>query len=442
MRRFTTHILVAVIIASLTCLAGLFVVGQNIRSFATLYEEQLIQYSDGQRIVAKLSGHTYHVESLIWQHIEAADEESYDRIEGKIDTLLDEMQGMFSELNSRVTTEEESQLLHDTVVKFAAFNNNRDVTLELSRTGDKLGAQYYVKNTLVPFYDDLNDMLVRFNTTMDAKRGSASTNVRNSIDTTKTAVWVCVILSVLMVGICLIIVLSRSDAIEGKQQEEQRSHAEEVENLQQRTIEAMAGLIEGRDEDTGEHVQRTSWLVRSLATELKAEGAYKSIVDDDFIDLVEKAAPMHDIGKIAISDTILCKPGKLTMEEFETMKTHSAIGGDLVVKTLSGIESPEYVQMAHDVARFHHEKWNGTGYPEGLSGETIPLCARIMAVADVFDALVSKRCYKPARTPAEAYQIIEESAGSHFDPVCASAFLAIRSQVEAYLDREKKEGRL
>ena len=176
-----------------------------------------------------------------------------------------------------------------------------------------------------------------------------------------------------------------------------------------------------------------------IAEELSQEVPYKEIINSVYMENLWKAAPLHDIGKIKISDTILQKPGKLTDEEFELMKMHASEGGKIIDVTMGAIDDREYLDMAHQVARYHHERWDGSGYPDGLRGEEIPLCARIMAVADVFDALVSKRCYKKAMTVEKAYSIIQESSGSHFDPVVAEAFIRIRPRVEAYLRNEDGE---
>lgn len=146
-----------------------------------------------------------------------------------------------------------------------------------------------------------------------------------------------------------------------------------------------------------------------------------------------KAAPLHDIGKIKISDVVLNKPGKLTPEEFEVIKTHAESGGEIIEKTLTDIESDSYLKVAREMALYHHEKWNGTGYPYHLSGEDIPLCARIMAVVDVFDALTSKRVYKDAFPVEKAFRILEESSGSHFDPKIVGTFLAHKEEVTQVL---------
>ena len=157
---------------------------------------------------------------------------------------------------------------------------------------------------------------------------------------------------------------------------------------------------------------------------------------EDFLKLVTKAAPMHDLGKIAISDVILKKNGKFTDEEYNEMKRHSAEGAKIVTQILDGVENRDFVEIATNVAHFHHEKWDGSGYPTHISGASIPIEARIMALADVFDALVSKRCYKEAFSYEKAYSIITESLGSHFDPMLGKIFLNCKKDLETYYNAE------
>ena len=221
----------------------------------------------------------------------------------------------------------------------------------------------------------------------------------------------------------------RSKDLEG----EVRKQTAKVEKIQREIIISLANMIESRDGSTGQHVKRTSQYVEMIINELSRRGLYESLIDDAFIYNLTKAAPMHDIGKIKIPDQVLQKPGKLTMDEFEVMKQHSLEGGKIIRKIMEEIEEQDYIEVAYNVATSHHEKWNGEGYPEGLTGEAIPLEARIMAVADVFDALISKRCYKDAISLDEAFGIIEESKGEHFDPQIAQVFLDLRPQIEEYL---------
>lgn len=203
--------------------------------------------------------------------------------------------------------------------------------------------------------------------------------------------------------------------------------------IQQEVIISMANLIEGRDDNTGGHIKRTSQYVELIGKSLKEKGNFIEILSDEYIDNLYKAAPLHDIGKICISDTILKKPSRLTKEEFDIMKTHAKKGGQVIRSTMSKIEKEEFIDIAFDIATYHHEKWNGDGYPEGLKGEEIPLSARIMSVADVFDALISERCYKEALSINEAFKIIEKSCGNHFDPVIAREFINLRYKIEEIL---------
>ncbi|MGN1104193.1 MAG: HD-GYP domain-containing protein, partial [Candidatus Coproplasma sp.] len=182
-------------------------------------------------------------------------------------------------------------------------------------------------------------------------------------------------------------------------------------------------LIENRDDSTGTHVLRTTAYVKLIAGELQKRGEYKEHLSKDYISDLVMSAPMHDIGKIAIPDAILKKPGRLTDEEFAIMKTHAEKGGEIIKETFGNTERREYSQMAYEVARYHHEKWNGKGYPEGLYGKQIPLSARIMAVADVFDAVSAKRCYRDAMPLEECFKIISDGAGRDFDPIVADVFL-------------------
>ena len=201
------------------------------------------------------------------------------------------------------------------------------------------------------------------------------------------------------------------------------SNQEKITEMQKHTISGLANLIESRDTETGEHVSRTGAYVRAIAENAANEKLYPNELDERFITLLYTLAPMHDVGKIVVPDSILRKPGRLTDEEYEIMKTHASKGGEVVRQMLKGITDEEYLKFASDIATYHHERWDGAGYPEGLSGEDIPLAARIMAIADVFDALISERCYKKPIPVDKALEIIRFEAGSHFDPKLAEVFL-------------------
>lgn len=195
-------------------------------------------------------------------------------------------------------------------------------------------------------------------------------------------------------------------------------------------VMGFATLVEGKDGNTGGHIRRTSGYAVLIAKALRKNPKYRKKITKDYIDNLNKAAPMHDVGKISIPDSILQKPGKLTEEEFEVMKQHPVIGGDIIKNTFGHLDDDEYENMAYKIAVSHHEKWNGKGYPNHLEGTNIPLCARIMAVADVFDAVSAKRCYRDAMPLETCYQIIEEGRGKDFDPDIVDAFFLNRKGVE------------
>ena len=212
-----------------------------------------------------------------------------------------------------------------------------------------------------------------------------------------------------------------------------RSRATELNIIQDNILFSVANLIENRDTSTGSHVKRTSDIVRILALEImKTDRKHSS----SFWNAVIKAAPMHDLGKIAISDSILRKPARLTPEEFEIIKTHSQKSVDIIDQVLKGIETEEFLTIAKNIARYHHERFDGSGYPSHLKGNEIPVEARVMAIADVFDALCSERPYKKPQTPEEASLIIEESMGTHFDPHLFSIFKACFPQLKEYYEIE------
>lgn len=195
-----------------------------------------------------------------------------------------------------------------------------------------------------------------------------------------------------------------------------------IESIQRSIITSIAEIVEERDESTGGHITRTEDYVRSLVDEMKKSGRYPQLTET-YCSNVLLAAAMHDVGKIKIPDAVLNKPGRLTDEEFKVIKRHSAYGAEMITKTMRGVEEEDYVRIAVNIARYHHERYDGRGYPDGLSGEAIPLEARIMALADVYDALVSERAYKKAFPKEKAVEIILEGSGTQFDPELVPLFI-------------------
>jgi len=202
-----------------------------------------------------------------------------------------------------------------------------------------------------------------------------------------------------------------------------KERVKEIQKIQRSLVNSFANLVEERDESTGAHIKSTSTYVELIARSLMKTEKYQNFITEEYVDLISSAAPLHDVGKVAIPDNVLLKPGKLIPQEFEVIKSHTTKGGEIIEKNLRGIETDEYVDIAKDIALYHHERYDGTGYPSGLAQEEIPLAARIMAVADVYDALRSERCYKPPYSKEEAINIIKQETETHFDPLVVEAFL-------------------
>ena len=219
------------------------------------------------------------------------------------------------------------------------------------------------------------------------------------------------------------------------EQEVQR-RGQELAAIQDVTILAMASLAETRDNDTGNHIRRTQHYVKLLAEHLREHPRFKQFLTEHTISLLFKSAPLHDIGKVGIPDRILLKPGRFEAHEFELMKSHCRLGRDAIqhAEDQLGI-SVDFLKYAKEIAYWHQEKWDGSGYPEGLAGDAIPISARLMAVADVDDALISRRVYKEGMPHEQAVQIIREGRGKHFDPDITDAFLELGTQFQAIAQR-------
>ena len=221
-------------------------------------------------------------------------------------------------------------------------------------------------------------------------------------------------------------------------EEEVRRRMKELSTAQDMTIIAMASLAETRDSDTGNHIRRTQNYVKILAKKLQNHPRFRQFLTSENIELLYKSAPLHDIGKVGVPDRILLKPGRFTPEEFEIMKSHTTLGKHAIEEAEQSLDEPNsFLGLAKEIAYFHQEKWDCSGYPEGIGGDEIPIAARLMALADVYDALVCRRVYKQPMPHEKAVQIIKEGWGIHFDPDVVDAFLEIAEEFKAVAEHFK-----
>lgn len=443
-KRIPFQMFVLNLVASMVCIMGMLIMRYNLNEISHNYEEKIeknLRDRLGMSDVCRLMSRHHIVVSM---HALADSTEAKISYEASAKQIREEILDRLGEMKEGILDSEKDQLFHTVYSNAISYFSDADNVFQMSRDGSSATAQYYITSYLAGFIDEITDDIDVMDGYVAAEMQDTQWKMEQCITMVETSERVCIVCICLVMAVCSVMCISITSRLEKykNQLEEDNEcktralfeHNRKMLAIQENTIIGMANLIENRDHDTGEHVKRTSRYVELLTQAAQRTGYCANVLTYDYAELLVKAAPMHDIGKIAVSDMILQKPGRLTEEEFETMKSHTTAGGRIIVEVLEGIEEKEYVDIAAQIAQGHHEKWDGTGYPDGLKGEEIPLCARIMAVADVFDALVSKRCYKDPMPIDKAFDIIRESGGSHFDPELAKLFCSIRSEVEKVLE--------
>lgn len=443
MKHSPFKIFIIVLISGIIGIVGEIILKYDLERLSSGYQVIVEDYFTTLAENSEIRNLMYTHQALIVKHTAADSEEKYSEYESEADRTEQRLREAFNDLGERMKGGSYEQVYHRAYTNFHTYLQNADVTLEFSRAGSKNTADFYIVNILDDCTKKVNACLDNMDDFLNDETAKAQEIMNGYISMSRVSSLVCIVCIAAATAACLFLCVKITSDLEQYKNDlerdvEQKSaalreHSEKLLRIQNSTIMGLANLIESRDGETGGHVKRTAKYVNMLAKAAQAAGYCKDVLTDDYIDLLGRAAPLHDIGKITVSDNILKKPGKLTDEEFAVMKSHASSGGKIIRDVMSGIEENEYVDIAADIAEYHHEKWNGTGYGKGLSGEEIPLCARIMAIADVFDALISERCYKKAFTLDEAFNIIEESAGSHFDPTLAGLFLGMRGEIESYL---------
>ncbi|MCR4736516.1 MAG: HD domain-containing protein [Treponema sp.] len=321
--------------------------------------------------------------------------------------------------------------VNDDILKYLNFNV---VLLSMKGVESPGAIKEFTNNNIIPLMDSVNESINSLSSLSKSFIEESKEEMNSYLNRSKFLSFVGFIIIIISIVISIIYSYRVLKDLEEKNKYfKSKSEVSEqrIYEIQNNTIMGIADLVESRSGETGLHVKRTSHFVNMILLQAKKRGKWADILTDQYIDYVTRAAPMHDLGKIVISDTILNKPGKLTAEEFEIMKTHAAAGGRIVHDIIGGVAEKDYVDIAADIANYHHEKWNGKGYPTGRKGEEIPLCARIMAVADVFDALIAERCYKKPMSYEDAFALIENEAGEHFDPEVVELFLELKDEIYA-----------
>ncbi len=347
--------------------------------------------------------------------------------------IREELTRMLGEFGKRMRGNEKEQIFHNINSGCYSVFTEISIAMTLRATGEKAIAEQYISKKLTKSYDELNDNLEDLSSYINSEMDKATVFMKSYSKLTAFSLGITFFVIIVFFIALLIICLKLTSQLEHnkdhlqvevlKKSEELVKQNKKIIDIQEQTIFGMASLIESRDSETGEHVKRTSLYVEILVNAAKEAGYYPDLIDEQYCELLRKAAPMHDVGKIAVSDIVLKKTGRLTQEEYTQIKNHTLAGEKVVSEVLGKIEGEEYVKLAKEVAKSHHEWWDGSGYPCALRGEEIPVSARIMAIADVFDALVSPRCYKDAYSSEEAFNLIRQSSGTHFDPVLVDLFI-------------------
>lgn len=427
-KRIPFQMFVLNLIAGIVCISGMLIMRYNLNEIADSYEQKIEKSINDRLDMAEVCRQMNRHHMIVSWHTLADTDEARQSYAEEAAVLKETIMNKLDEMKETVSSNEKESLFHAVYSNTISYFSNAENVFQMSTEGSSATATYYVNSYLAEFIDEISEDIDLVD---DYLAGEMSAAV--------CIICICVVMAVCM-AMCIGIT-SKLEKYKNQLEEENErktqaliEHNERMLLLQENTIIGMANLIENRDNDTGEHVKRTSRYVELLTRAARKAGYCAECLTDDYAELLVKAAPMHDIGKIAVSDAILQKPGRLTPEEFDAMKEHTTAGGHIITEVMGGIEEKEYIDIAVQIAEGHHEKWDGSGYPKGIKGKEIPLCARIMAVADVFDALVSKRCYKEAMPVEKAFSIIEESGGSHFDPNLSLLFCSIRDEVTEVLN--------
>lgn len=425
-------------VVGIICLVNLCFVGYMIYHLyqsEKKYDLILNQGVQKEELVYKLGENMYRMQSMMLAYVLSDDNDVMIRYEKILDEIDEKNVKDFKTLEELMVTVKEKDMYHNLYSGYVTYQGQREMIELLVEQHSRETAKYYVNAVMQKHLEKMDTDMKQLGDYVDGKIDDSKSSLYKHQFVTKVILEIIAVISMMGLVVLFLFLIKFSRSIVDTFTLEQAYHREHVIRMQRKTIENMAELVESRDGETGTHIKNTAKYVKMIAKTMAKQEKYAKILTEEYIELLTRFAPLHDVGKITVPDRILLKPARLTDEEFKIMQSHTVNGGNIIVQILTDIESEENVMLARDIALCHHEKWNGAGYPAGLKGEEIPLCARIMAVADVFDALISKRCYKKSMSIDEAFGIIEKDSGSHFDPDVAQTFLGLREEIEQYINR-------
>lgn len=436
-------ILLVILIAGFICVFGNVLLSLQIDHLSKLHQEIMTVHMENREFMSSMKSLLYAHQADLVNHALSENKEEQEYYEQQLEVLSDKITSLIVDFSYITKGGEREKLYHKIFSNYASYRSNANTLLKFSSNSDKHLTIYYNDNVLKPFLSEIDSSLEELDQMTIQQITDAEEKMARETKYSYILRGFVIILILAIMAICLVTCFSIVSALNAykndleqeliQKNKDLQARNEKMIELQNGIIYGMANLIESRDGETGEHTKRTSVYVGMIARQARKMGFYNDILTDEYIERLTKVAPLHDVGKIMVPDYILLKPGRFTDEEFEIMQDHAPKGGEIIKNIFGNIEDKEYVDMASDVATYHHEKWNGNGYASGFAGEEIPLSARIMAIADVFDALVSRRRYKDPYDLQQAFEIIRESAGSHFDPKLTEAFLALTDQIKVYL---------
>lgn len=434
MRRTIRKLVMMMIVLCLASIAYTIYFAHEVYSTRHNYENVINEYVRVEQDIHNLNERVYYIQTLTLSQIIADDKKEVDYLEQKIDEEHRQNLESIKKAESLLEDKSEKELWHLINSNYLTYKQQQEMIANMKGKSADNTALYYANTVLTERINVLNEALTQLSDKMDTKLVVLRERSQKQWRVSHVTMMIIVLGNIILMLFMIRRFSKSSGEFVVRYNEEQREHREQIIHMQGSTIANMAELVEMRDGETGTHIKNTATYVERIARQLSKKEKYQDILTPEYIEKLRQYAPLHDIGKIVISDIILLKPGKFTNDEFEIMKTHTVEGDRIVERILSDVESEENVEMARNIARYHHERWNGKGYPAGLAKEEIPLCARIMSVADVFDALISKRVYKEAFPVDKAFQIINEERGEQFDPDVVDAFSELRAEIEDYLE--------